>query len=108
MKMEDRIVNAPRIQAALSELEDSIRQRYPSATFSVSHGFGDDLEGVYLIATVDLEDLTAVVDIYSDRLVDMQVEEDLPVHVIPVRPPERIAAMLDDRRSHANGDGPAA
>lgn len=103
MKTEDHVAAAPGVRAALTELEDSIRHRYPSATFSISQGFGDDPEGIYLFATVDLEDLTAVVDIYSDRLVDMQVEEGLPVHVIPVRPPERIAAMLDERQTHANG-----
>lgn len=108
MKTEDGVALAPPVQAALAELEDAIRRRYPAATFSISQGLGDDQEGIYLFATVDLEDLNAVVDIYSDRIVDMRVEEGLPVHVIPVRPPERIAAMMDERRTHGNGNGPSA
>lgn len=73
----------PRVMAALSELTAIIRERYPSATFSVSHG--EDPEGVYLTATVDIEDTDAVVDLVIDRLVTMQVEESLPVYLAPIR-----------------------
>jgi hypothetical protein len=37
-------------------------------------------------ATVDVEDTDAVVDVYIDRLVTLQIEEGLPVYVVPLRP----------------------
>ena len=86
----------PRMQAAVAEMQERIRARYPDATFAAS--YGDDPDGVYLTVTVDLEDTDEVVDVYIDRLLDLQIEEGLPLHVIPVRPPERIAAMLKERQ----------
>lgn len=89
------LLDAPRIQEAIAELQGLILGRYPEATFSLDHG--TDPDGVYLTATVDVEDRNDVIDTYIDRLVDLHVEEELPLHVVPVRPPERIAAMLRDR-----------
>ncbi len=40
---------------------------------------------------VDVDDINDVLDVYIDRLVDLQVEGQLPVYVVPVRPPERVA-----------------
>jgi hypothetical protein len=108
MRANADLLAEPRIQAAVTELQDRIRQRYPSARFSVSHGYGDDYDGVYIRATVDVEDTDEVLDLVIERLVDMQVEEELPINVIPVRPLERIAAMLRDRQPQANGDQPSA
>lgn len=107
MRIGPDLLDDPRIRAAVAELQDLIRRSYPNATFSTSIGYGDDLDGVYLRATVDVEDTDEVVDLFIDRLVDMHVEEGLPVHVIPVRPPERIAATLRDRSAPTNGDRPA-
>jgi hypothetical protein len=57
---------------------------------------GEDPDGIYLYAMVDLEDIDPVVDVFNDRLVDMQVEEGLPVYVIPTQPIERSLAALED------------
>ncbi len=85
----------PRIQAALSELQELIRQRWPEASFHVSHG--EDPEGVYLGAIVDIEDTDDVMDSIIDRLLDIQVEERLPVYVIPVRPTHRVIEEMRTR-----------
>ena len=87
------------MQAAVAEMQELIRARYPDATFAA--GYGGDPDGVYLTVTVDLDDTDEVVDVYVDRLLDLQIEEGLPLHVIPVRTPERIAAMLKERQGHA-------
>lgn len=108
LKTADQVTYAPRIRAALTELEDTICRRYPTATFTISHGLGDDSDGIYLCATVALEDLTPVVELYSDRVVDMRVEEGGPVHVKPIRPPERIAVLSDAHRTRGSGNGPSA
>jgi hypothetical protein len=81
----------PRVASALSELQTIIRARYPSALFAVSHG--EDPAGVYLTATVDVEDTDMIVDLVIDRLLTIQIEESLPVYVIPIRPPARTAMM---------------
>lgn len=81
----------PRVVSALSELQAIIRARYPSALFAVSRG--EDPEGIYLTVTVDVEDTDVIVDLVIDRLLAIQIEESLPVYVIPVRPIARIAMM---------------
>jgi len=83
------------MSAAIAEFQDLIRRHYPEATFDVR--LGEDPEGVYLLATVDVEDRDEVVDVFIDRLVDLHVAEQLPLHVLPVRPPARTAAILRDR-----------
>ncbi len=87
-----------RIQPAISELEGLISSRYPSATFTV--GFGDDPEGLYLTATVDVEDTDVVMDVVIDRLLTLQIDEGLPVYVVPVRPLERV--LTEMRRAGAH------
>jgi len=77
--------------SALSELRAMIQKRYPTAIFTVS--YGEDPDGVYLTATVDIDDTDAVVDLVIDRLLTMQVEESLPLYVIPIRPPTPIASL---------------
>ena len=96
MRTEQDLLTDSRIQAAIAELQDLIRARYPEATFSV--GYGEDPDGVYLRATVDVDDRNDVADLFIDRLVSIQVDEGLPVYVVPVRPPERVAALLISRQ----------
>lgn len=88
--------NDPRIQSALSELQELIRERYPDATFEVSEG--EDPEGIYLNATVDVEDTDEVVDVFIERMLELQIEEQLPVYVFPNRPLERVLEELRSRR----------
>ena len=51
---------------------------------------------MYLDATVDVVDTDEVMDVVVDRLLAMQVEEDLPVYVIALRP---VARVLEAMRS---------
>jgi hypothetical protein len=69
-----------------------ILQRFPDAIFEVVRG--DDPDGVYLTAKVDVDDLDEVTDTVISRVVDMQVDEGLPVYVVPDWPPARIRAYL--------------
>ncbi len=89
----------PRIQAALRELRDLIQSAYPSASFTVSRG--TDPDGIYLRATVDVDDVDEVIDVVIDRLVDLQVEDELPNYVIPVEPRERMSALPTSDHSTA-------
>ena len=89
----------PRVQRALADFERLIRERYPDATFELS--WGGDLDGVYLTTEVDLEDTLEVLDAIRDRLFEVQVEEELPVYVIPVRPAWSEIEMALNRSSKA-------
>ena len=91
------MMNAPdqydsRMQDAIAELRSLVSQHYPGTTFSVERG--EDGEGVFLVATVDVDDTDEIVDLVIDRVLDLQIEEGIPVHVLPVSTPERQAAMF--------------
>jgi len=74
----------PRIPTRVEEFRERILARYPEATFEVKRG--GEPPGVYLMATVDTEDIGEVLDTIMDRLLEVQVEEYLPVYVIPLGP----------------------
>jgi hypothetical protein len=87
----DRPLNAP-MQAALDELRGTIRQLHPDACFRIRRG-PENAESIELVVTVDLDDPFDVLDAVIDRVVDLQVDHGLPVHVIPVHSPERMEAL---------------
>ncbi len=70
-----------RIQQGIAELQGMIRKHFDEAEFTVFRG--DDPEGVYVRVTVDVEDTDEVVNIFLERLLELQVEEELPLYVIP-------------------------
>jgi hypothetical protein len=88
-----RYMDDPRIAAAVDELTQLITSRYPNAQFDVSEG--DDPDGVYLTATVDIDDPDEVTDLVIDRTMALQIKEQLPVYVVPIRP---ISRVMDNRR----------
>jgi hypothetical protein len=71
------------MKAAIEGVKLLIAAGFPEATFAVE--YGEDPVGVYLIATIDLEDLEEVRDLYRDRIVDLQVDEGLRLYVMPTR-----------------------
>jgi hypothetical protein len=90
----------PRMQAAIAEFKAMITATYPTATFALGRG-EDEPEAVHLTATVDVDDPDEVVDLVIERMLTLQIEEGVPIHVIPVRTPERVAALFgtsDERR----------
>ena len=97
MNSENHIRLTPRIKEAIHELEGLITARFPQAAFVVEEGV--DPEGVYLITTVDIADTDEVINVIGDRLVELQVDEGLPVYVTPLRPIERVVAELRKREA---------
>ena len=100
MTIDQPLILSPRMEAAIAEIQQRILERFPEAMFDVGHG--EDPEGIHLIATVDLEDLGEVVDLYLDRLVDMQIDEGLPLYVVPTRPIARSLEMLRREQARAS------
>lgn len=99
MTPEHEVPLTPQMEEAIADLSGLIRSRYPDATFTA--GTGEDPDGIYLTATVDVEEMDEVVDVFLDRMVDLQVEEELPLFVVAVRPPARNAAILARRQAPA-------
>lgn len=83
---------ASRMEAAIAEIQAMILARYSDATFELE--LGEDPDGTWMTVTVDVEDGDKVVDVFIEPLLQMQVEELLPLYVIVVRPIERIMAEL--------------
>lgn len=88
----------PGRQAAIADLEGLIRGAYPSTTFRVRAG-ADDPGATYLVATVDVEDPDVVGDLVEDYLLDLQLNQGVPVYVLPIHPPERVAETMREAKS---------
>ena len=71
----------PRTRGAVEQLQALISHRYPEAMFETY--WGEDPEGIYLDAIVDVEDTDEVMDLIIDRLLEIQIDEGIPVYVIP-------------------------
>ena len=97
MKTEQRPELTPQMQQALAELQRVIQGRYPTATFDAELG-EDDPAAVHLVAIVDVDDPNEVLDFVIERVLELQLEEQLPLHVIPVRTPARAEQL---RRAQA-------
>lgn len=82
----------PRVERAIADLKQSIRAEWPTAEFAISRG--DDPEGIYLDAEVDVDDTDVVMDVVVDRLLQLQIEEQLPIYLVVTRTPRRIAEAL--------------
>lgn len=95
------------MQEAIASLERLVRSKYPAAVFEVAEGH--DPAGTYLWATVDVADTDEIMDLVIDRLLDLQVEQGIPLYFIPLRPFEQVAQELRrDRRRRSRLRGHAA
>ena len=93
-----------RMHTAIMELRDIIHERYPTAQFSVVTP-PEEPSSLELIAVVDVDDTDEVMDLVLDRVLDFQMEEGLPVHVLPLMTPEREAAARAREREQNERDG---
>jgi hypothetical protein len=97
MNTDNYVRLTPRMEEAVHELKGLITARFPQAAFVVEEGF--DPEGLYLVTTVDIADTDEVIAVVGDRLVELQVDEGLPVYVTPLRPIKRVVAELQNREA---------
>jgi hypothetical protein len=95
MRQECPVPLPPAMEEAINELKGTISERFPQASFVVEEGF--DPKGIYLVTTVDIADTDEVMDVVGDRLVELQVEEGLPIYVTSLRPIQRVLAELRER-----------
>jgi hypothetical protein len=83
-----------RVRQAVAELTACIKHAYPSTSVAVQRGM-DDPQETWLVATVDIEDPDEVIDLVLPRLLELQVDQGLPIHVLPIHTPERVARTLE-------------
>jgi hypothetical protein len=68
-------------QQAVAELTGIIKQRYPTASFDVGPA-EDDPEVTHITIVVDLDDRDEVTDLVIDRMLELQLEQGIPVYVM--------------------------
>jgi len=88
----------PKMQAAADELTALVRARYPEAQFRLSRS-EEDSAIIHLTTIVDVDDPDEVADLVIERMNELLVDEDLPIFVIPIRTPDRVAALLEAARA---------
>jgi hypothetical protein len=96
MKIQHEPKLIPRMRQAVTELENRVREQYPNAGFHVRRST-ENPRIIHLMTTVDVEDRDEVMDVVIDRMMELQIEEKLPLFVIPVRPRARTLAMLREQ-----------
>lgn len=87
----------PQRQQAIAELTELVKQHYPTTSFEIGPS-EDDPDVTHITATVDIDDPDEVVDLVIDRMLELQIDEGVPVYVIPIRTPERVAALRQHQR----------
>ncbi|HLI51474.1 MAG TPA: hypothetical protein VKU87_06730 [Thermomicrobiaceae bacterium] len=82
------------IATAITELKALILQRFPDACFSVV--YREDAPGTRLRVIIDGADVQSddVLDVVVDKLFEVQVEQGLPVYVIPIQPLSRLPEQI--------------
>lgn len=86
LKLDDRM------QAAVDEMKHLIASNFPVVEFSVHQG--EDLERVHLDVVLEMDETLEVLDLILGRMVELQIEEGLPLVVIPLPTLERNTALL--------------
>src|SRR5437870_13824689 len=96
-EMEPRLSH--RMRDAVGSLEGLIRGRYPDVSLRVSRN-PEDSRSIDLLATLDVDDRDEVMDLVVERVLELQLKQKLPVHVVPLRTPKRTAAVIENQRRH--------
>jgi len=89
-----------RTRQAIAELQTTIAARYPTTIFELERS-PEDPASIHLLAVADVDDPDEVGDLVVERVVALQVDEGIPLHVIPLRTPERehVARAAAHRRA---------
>ncbi len=88
----------PRRQQAVQELTQLVQAHFPLTDVMVVPG-DDNPKATHVFATVDIDDPDEVADLVMERMLELQLDEGIPVYLIPIRTPERVAALAKRRRA---------
>jgi hypothetical protein len=84
LALREQIELIPQINSSLLELRQVILDKYPTAIFAVTFGLEDPF-GIQLRPIIAVEQ-DEVLDSCMDKLLEIQVEKHLPIHVFPESP----------------------
>lgn len=90
----------PRRREAIAELTQLVQSNFPLTHVLVAPG-EDNPEATHVIATVDIDDPDAVADLVMERMLELQLDGGIPVHLIPIRTSERTAQLLQQQQRPA-------
>src|SRR5689334_5479041 len=107
MKIDQATILEPMLQSAVNELASMIAEHYPSAVFRVSR-HPDEAGTVLLDAIVDVDDTDPVNDLIFERMEQLRLDEGVPILVIPLRTPERVAKLRQVMQAAQRSTIPAA
>jgi hypothetical protein len=96
MTAEQEALPDARLRTAAAALQATLAAHYPDATFAVFHA--DDPDGLYVQATVDLDEPEVILDVVRDQLYELEVEQGLPIYVVAEQPAARVAQGLQAQR----------
>lgn len=82
-----------RTEAAIEELKALIRGRFPGAQFRIGVS-PDDAAITELVAVIDDDDPSQVLDLVIDRQMELQIDEGLPIFVVTEPTPERASTLV--------------
>jgi hypothetical protein len=82
-----------RTRRAIAKLKVVIIAGYPASTCELTRA-ADDARSLHLLPIADVDDPDRVGDLVIDQVVALQVDEGIPIHVSPLRTPERVPAAL--------------
>ncbi len=80
--VEQRWADDAWLTAAVAEVERRIQQWDATATFV--RAWGDDPPGLYLETLLDRDEPMDVLDSIGDHLLELQVKQGLPLHMVPL------------------------
>lgn len=87
------------MRAYVEEIQGMIRARFPDATFAV-YG-GEDPPGIYIDVVADVDDEYDILDLVSDRQVDILLENGRGLYVVPLRRAAVEGRYIRGRDAHA-------
>ena len=83
-------IDEPPMRNAIAEIKALVRSKYPDAAFEVFPS--SNVGGVYMRIIVDIDDPDDVTALIIDRVADLQIEDELPLYPVTVRPTRRVIA----------------
>jgi hypothetical protein len=98
--MNGRVKPGQRVRDAVSELKATIVARYPSARFEIVRAV-DDPKSYDLLVTVASADPDDVLDLVVNRVVEMRVEQSIPLHVLALQPDDGLPVARSAQRRQA-------
>lgn len=107
MKIDQPFALEPKMQAAIDELAGMIAARYPSAQFRVSH-HPEEPTTILLDAIVDVDDTEEVLDVVLERMEQLRLDVGVPILVLPLHTPERVATLFAEMQAAQRVTSPAA